>query len=402
MKTRGAIHPRVAEYAEKEAGDLAGALGLPARGYAEEEAEERRAAFGANALEGRPEDTVAHRLRRAFVNPFSVVLFVLAGISFVTDVLLASNYSRDVTTAAIILSMLLVGGSVRFVQELRSKRVADRLTGLMATTVPAWREGRWQELPSAELVVGDRVRLSAGGQVPADLRLTAAAELFVTQSVLTGESAILEKTARPLPKSENRPLAQYHNIAFMGSAVVGGSGEGIVLAVGPDTVYGGFSAGGPDRKNGFDRGANSIFDFLTYIFMYFVFCPRFVSGGVLYNDLVNHFSGAQLAQVQAAYIALFQAGWFVESMWSQTLVIHMIRTPKIPFIQSRASAPLTLLTCTGIAVLTAIPFTPLGGLLGFSALPVSYFAYLIPCILLYMVLATSLKKAYEHHYGELL
>lgn len=402
MKTRGAIHPRVAEYAEKEAGDLAGALGLPARGYTEEEAEERRAAYGANALEGRPEDTVAHRLRRAFVNPFSVVLFVLAGISFVTDVLLASNYSRDVTTAAIILSMLLVGGSVRFVQELRSKRVADRLTGLMATTVPAWREGRWQELPSAELVVGDRVRLSAGDRVPADLRLTAAAELFVTQSVLTGESAILEKTARPLPKSENRPLAQYHNIAFMGSAVVGGSGEGIVLAVGPDTVYGGFSAGGPDRKNGFDRGANSIFDFLTYIFMYFVFCPRFVSGGVLYNDLVNHFSGAQLAQVQAAYIALFQAGWFVESMWSQTLVIHMIRTPKIPFIQSRASAPLTLLTCTGIAVLTAIPFTPLGGLLGFSALPVSYFAYLIPCILLYMVLATSLKKAYEHHYGELL
>ena len=402
MKTRGAIHPRVAEYAEKEAGDLAGALGLPARGYTEEEAEARRAAYGANALEGRPEDTVAHRLRRAFVNPFSVVLFVLAGISFVTDVLLASNYSRDVTTAAIILSMLLVGGSVRFVQELRSKRVADRLTGLMATTVPAWREGRWQELPSAELVVGDRVRLSAGDRVSADLRLTAAQELFVTQSVLTGESAILEKTARPLPKSENRPLAQYHNIAFMGSAVVGGSGEGIVLAVGPDTVYGGFSAGGPDRKNGFDRGANSIFDFLTYIFMYFVFCPRFVSGGVLYNDLANHFSGAQLAQVQAAYIALFQAGWFVESMWSQTLVIHMIRTPKIPFIQSRASAPLTLLTCTGIAVLTAIPFTPLGGLLGFAALPVSYFAYLIPCILLYMVLATSLKKAYERHYGELL
>ena len=569
MKTRGAIHPRVAEYAEKEAGDLAGALGLPARGYTEEEAEERRAAYGANALEGRTEDTVAHRLRRAFVNPFSVVLFVLAGISFVTDVLLASNYSRDVTTAAIILSMLLVGGSVRFVQELRSKRVADRLTGLMATTVPAWREGRWQELPSAELVVGDRVRLSAGDRVPADLRLKAAAELFVTQSVLTGESAILEKTARPLPKSENRPFAQYHNIAFMGSAVVGGSGEGIVLAVGPDTVYGGFSAGGPDRKNGFDRGANSIawvlirfmmvmvllvfflngltkgdwlaaflfaisiavgltpallpmvtsaclakgavsmsrektivknlnsiqnfgaidilctdktgtltqdqvvleyhmdvmvlekgilegrktyanmikyikmtassnfgnmfsvlaasallpflpmmslqliflnliydlsctaipwdnvdeeflkaprrwdassvgsfmiwlgptssiFDFLTYIFMYFVFCPRFVSGGVLYNDLANHFSGAQLAQVQAAYIALFQAGWFVESMWSQTLVIHMIRTPKIPFIQSRASAPLTLLTCTGIAVLTAIPFTPLGA---FWALP---------------------------------
>lgn len=288
MKTRGAIHPRVAEYAEKEAGDLAGALGLPARGYTEEEAEARRAAYGANALEGRPEDTVAHRLRRAFVNPFSVVLFVLAGISFVTDVLLASNYSRDVTTAAIILSMLLVGGSVRFVQELRSKRVADRLTGLMATTVPAWRKGRWQELPSAELVVGDRVRLSAGDRVPADLRLTAAQELFVTQSVLTGKSAILEKTARPLPKSENRPLAQYHNIAFMGSAVVGGSGEGIVLAVGPDTVYGGFSAGGPDRKNGFDRGANSI-AWVLIRFMAVLVPVVFIACGLTKGDWLSAF-----------------------------------------------------------------------------------------------------------------
>ena len=147
---------------------------------------------------------------------------------------------------------------------------------------------------------------------------------------------------------------------------------------------------------------SSIFDFITYIFMYFVFCPMFVSGGVLYNDLANHFSGAELAELQFRYMAMFQAGWFVESMWSQTLVIHMIRTPKLPFIQSHASAPLTLMTMTGIAVLTIIPFTPLGTLLGFVALPVSYFLYLIPCILLYMLLATSLKKAYVRHYGELL
>ena len=147
---------------------------------------------------------------------------------------------------------------------------------------------------------------------------------------------------------------------------------------------------------------SSIFDFTTYIFMYFVFCPLFVSKGVLFNDLAAHYSGAQLLAVQAKYIGMFQAGWFVESMWSQTLVIHMIRTPKLPFIQSRASAPVTLLTMTGIAVLTVIPFTPLGAALGLAALPISYFAYLIPCILLYMMLATSLKKAYVRHYGELL
>lgn len=147
---------------------------------------------------------------------------------------------------------------------------------------------------------------------------------------------------------------------------------------------------------------SSIFDFTTYIFMYFVFCPIFVSNGVLFNDLASHYSGAELLAMQGQYLGMFQAGWFVESMWSQTLVIHMIRTPKLPFIQSRASAPVTLLTMTGIAVLTVIPFTVLGTALGFVALPASYFAYLIPCILLYMMLATSLKKAYIRYYGELL
>ena len=147
---------------------------------------------------------------------------------------------------------------------------------------------------------------------------------------------------------------------------------------------------------------SSIFDFMTYIFMYFVFCPLFVSHGVLFNDLASAYSGAALEQMQTAYIALFQAGWFVESMWSQTLVIHMIRTPKLPFIQSHASAPVMLLTMTGIALLTLIPFSPLGPTLGLGALPVEYFLFLIPCILLYMALATSLKKAYVKRYGELL
>lgn len=136
--------------------------------------------------------------------------------------------------------------------------------------------------------------------------------------------------------------------------------------------------------------------------MYFVFCPLFVSNGILFSDLPAHFAGAELAAVQAKYIAMFQAGWFVESMWSQTLVIHMIRTPKLPFLQSRASLSVTLLSFAGIAVLTLIPFTEFGTHIGFTALPLSYFAYLLPCIALYMALATSIKKAYIKHFGELL
>lgn len=147
---------------------------------------------------------------------------------------------------------------------------------------------------------------------------------------------------------------------------------------------------------------SSIFDFLTYAFMYFVFCPAFVSHGVLFSDLPNFYSGDALASMQFAYTALFQAGWFVESMWSQTLVVHMIRTPKLPFLQSRASAPVMLLTMAGIALLTLIPFSPLGPALGLGSLPVEYFLFLAPCILLYMALATSFKTAYARKHGDLL
>lgn len=134
----------------------------------------------------------------------------------------------------------------------------DHLTGMIAANVQVLRDGRWTELSSTQLVVGDQVRLAAGDQVPADLRLIAANDLFVSQSVITGESAILEKNAAPLAPDRARTYGAYSNIAFMGSAVIGGSGQGVVLAVGQDTVYGGFGAADARPKDGFDRGANSI------------------------------------------------------------------------------------------------------------------------------------------------
>lgn len=129
---------------------------------------------------------------------------------------------------------------------------------------------------------------------------------------------------------------------------------------------------------------SSVFDITTYLLMYFIICPA-MFGGQLFHQLTNPAD-------QALYISLFQAGWFVESMWSQTLVIHMIRTPKLPFIQSRASMPVTVLTFAGIAVLTAIPFTSFGRSIGLAALPPVYFAWLALTIFLYMILVTLVKK----------
>jgi Mg2+-importing ATPase len=152
--------------------------------------------------------------------------------------------------------------------------------------------------------------------------------------------------------------------------------------------------------------ASSVFDLTTYLLMYFYICPKFVSGGALFNEIpvgtlieTGLFAGFDM---RYTYMAMFHAGWQVESMWSQTFVIHMIRTPKIPFIQSRAAWPLTTLTCAGIALLTYIPFTSFGRRLDLVPLPAEYFIWLVATIFLYMLLATCLKKAYVKHYGELL
>ena len=258
MKGEPTIHRRVLDYAYLGTDALYQDFHLSAQGYCEEEAEESRARYGGNVLSGRAADTVWYRLRRAFITPFTIILFVLASISFVTDVLLASNFSRNMTTVLIILSMLLVSGIVRFIQEMRAKRVADHLTGMIASNVWVLRNGTWTGISSTELVVGDLIRLFAGDRVPADIRLTAANDLFVSQSVITGESAVLEKNAGTLSSGKARSYAEYSNLAFMGSSVIGGSGEGIVLAVGQDTVYGGFSELQPGAKSGFEQGANSI------------------------------------------------------------------------------------------------------------------------------------------------
>jgi Mg2+-importing ATPase len=136
---------------------------------------------------------------------------------------------------------------------------------------------------------------------------------------------------------------------------------------------------------------SSVFDIATYIIMFFIICPA-VFGGPYGAPGVD----------KILFASLFSAGWFVESLWSQTLVIHMIRTPKIPFIQSRASLPLILLTTASIAFGTIIPYTPLGIAIGMYPMPAIYFAWLIGMILCYMMLATLLKKMFIRKFGELL
>ena len=121
---------------------------------------------------------------------------------------------------------------------------------------------------------------------------------------------------------------------------------------------------------------SSVFDILTFLVMWHIFGA----------DATEHAS-------------LFQAGWFIEGLLSQTLIVHMIRTEKIPFIQSRASWP--VLTMTGAVMLTGItiPFLPVGARLGFEAPPGLYFFFLGMILLSYMLLTQLVKQWYMRRFG---
>jgi Mg2+-importing ATPase len=113
---------------------------------------------------------------------------------------------------------------------------------------------------------------------------------------------------------------------------------------------------------------SSIFDYTTYFVMLYLF------------DCWN-----------PSRASLFQTGWFVESLMTQTLIIHVIRTDKLPFIQSRASWPLTVMTVLIMAVGVWLPFSPLASVLGFTPLPRLYWPFLIATLACYVVLTQLVK-----------
>lgn len=134
---------------------------------------------------------------------------------------------------------------------------------------------------------------------------------------------------------------------------------------------------------------SSVFDIMTYGILFFVICPSLLGG---------NYASLDPAQ-QLIFVALFQTGWFVESLWSQTMVVHMIRSPKIPFLQSRAAVPVIGMTTLGILVGTILPYTQFGTYLGMKALPLTYYFWLVGIIIGYMLLVTTVKRCYIRRKG---
>lgn len=231
------------------------------KGLDSEQVEENRDLYGENTITKGQEDSIFKKIYESIINPFTIILLVIAFISLVTNVWLAKPGQEDPTTSIIIVVLVLISGGIRFVQELRSDKATTNLSKMIVNTATVIRDGLEQELPIDDLVVGDLVKLSAGDMIPADVILFESRDFFVQQSGLTGESDAVEKLA--LNKATNQnvdSLLEAESLAFMGTNVISGSATAMVLAVGDDTMMGAIeqTLNTYDEPTSFEREMNSI------------------------------------------------------------------------------------------------------------------------------------------------
>ncbi len=272
---RAAVALRAAEEAPRAIEAVLLSLGTTADGISRLEAAYRRGREGANEIAHERPPRWYVQLLLAFKNPFILLLLALAVLSYATE---------DVRAAGTIAVMVLISVLLRFVQEYRSGRAAERLKSLVGTTATVSRpdprrdvpadvvaafgvtlhpgDAAWEEVPIRDLVPGDVVRLSAGDMVPADVRLLSSKDLFVSQSVLTGESFPVEKFDAPAPGAgagAAGPL-DLPTVCFLGTNVVSGTARGVVVATGAKTYLGSLARHVVGRRapTSFDKGVNGV------------------------------------------------------------------------------------------------------------------------------------------------
>jgi P-type Mg2+ transporter len=262
----------------------------------------RRTSDGPNEIAAERPPAWYVQVLLAFKTPFNFLLLSLAVVSLLTN---------DLKAAIVIAAMVVLSSLLRFSQEYRSCRAAEKLRALVQTTAtvsrprsrtnPSSATGSspsdlgLEEIPMRDLVVGDVVHVSVGDLIPADLRLLSARDLFVSQSALTGESMPVEKS--DVPPNEARRLIESHsgpmelpNVCFMGTAVVSGTARGVVVATGDRTYLGTLARHivGQRAHTAFDRGVNAV-SWLLIRFMLVMVPIIFFINGFTKGDWVEAF-----------------------------------------------------------------------------------------------------------------
>src|SRR5664280_464235 len=263
------------EAAAQEIPAVLESLGTTPNGLTEEEAAARLERYGPNEVAREKKQGHLRRLYLAGRNPLVILLTVLAILSFAAD---------DFRAGTVMLLMVILGLSLRFIQETRADTAAARLKAMIRVTATVLREGQPKEIPLHLLVPGDIVKLSAGDMVPADVRLIAAKDLFVIQATLTGESMPVEKTDARETR-DKASIIEYANLCFLGTSVESGSATAVIVATGPKTYFGKMASSltGQQTETAFDRGVKQ-FTWLMIRFMLVMVPLVFLINGFRKHD----------------------------------------------------------------------------------------------------------------------
>lgn len=196
-------------------------------GLTNDEVKKRLERYGYNEL--RKEKKVSPL--SIFINQFKNILIIILLIAIVFSALIG-----ELVDAAIIGVIVVFSAALGFIQEYRAERALEALKRMLSPTITVLREGREEEIPSRELVLGDILLLEAGDRVPADARLIDEYSLKCDEAPLTGESIPVDKNLKPLP--EDLPVSDRTNMVFAGTTVIYGRGKAVIVATGMDTEFG--------------------------------------------------------------------------------------------------------------------------------------------------------------------
>ncbi|WP_286485263.1 magnesium-translocating P-type ATPase [Chryseobacterium indologenes] len=255
-------------------------------GLSENTVKDRLKIYGKNEIATQKAPSWLKQFAHSFFNPFNYILACIAVISLFIDVILVPEGEKDLSTSIIISVMLLFSTILRFIQEFRSNKAAEALKKMVKTsclTKRKFKEG--EEIEITEIVPGDMVILSAGDMVPADCRILKSKDLFISESILTGEALPVEKNPFPLRDAKNKNPLTLQNICFMGTNVVSGSATVVVVNTSIFTYFGSISRSLVSKRpeTAFDIGVNKV-SFLLIRFMLVMTPIIFLINGVVKGD----------------------------------------------------------------------------------------------------------------------
>ena len=257
-----------------------------ANGLSPTQVEEKLKQFGFNEVHHEKAPSWVKQLVQAFINPFIGILIIIAIISFIVDVWMAAPGEAEYKTVIMVGIMVMVSSMLRFSQEFRSNRAAEKLKSMVKTTATVLRKTKGKiEIDIKQLVPGDIIFLSAGDMIPADCRLIQSKDLFVSQSMLTGESMPVEKRSLVVQDADNKSPLEMDNICFMGTNVVSGTATAMIVTTGNQTYFGSLSKiiVGKTAETSFDKGVNKV-SYLLIKFMLVMVPLIFVINGLVKGD----------------------------------------------------------------------------------------------------------------------